>query len=428
MNPAPENPTDMRDICVRHLTEDGWAHIYLLRYQTPPDLMAEITDNGRPARDYLVAQGFIPQHETLFRFGYFRLSYTPENGISCHLYNITTIPQTINSVGIRTLDQQQFHAAGANNGNFNTLVNALILKAFVELFIQRNYNIEVGFQAVIALDLFLERGQGAQLGFHKDATNAFPTKFFTLTYLSIDQAATAIMKGPTIVTGSDMPTRNAITPAVRHGTNVGVDNRLAVHASPDYQVYVAMPGGQQQITDTPIPAGTPTQGNPIPFHGPFTMRQTRTDGHYAGDWAPHLFGNRHTLVNQITAYNAATARTFFRTWYNIEPIPFAGDLGADAPDEIPLRFDIDIVLELLQPISVTMHTITSQGGPVTEPDDVIGHADIQRMSLGGGKQSSRSKKGKKRTLKRSKRSRTNRRMGCRKKKTRIRTKRTKTKR
>jgi len=64
MNPAPENPTDMRDICVRHLTEDGWAHIYLLRYQTPPDLMAEITDNGRPARDYLVAQGFIPQHET----------------------------------------------------------------------------------------------------------------------------------------------------------------------------------------------------------------------------------------------------------------------------------------------------------------------------------------------------------------------------
>lgn len=472
----PTNPLDMRSLCTRYSEEDtGVAHIYLLRYQTPPQLMELITQLTFNLYPILNGAYSAEPAAGLLGLGYFRLSYNGNGTMSAQVYDTNSIQNVAASIGPGkpTLTSKQFLHAGLNVLGFSDLVRALVYKAFLELFIQRNMQANVAFSMTISIDLYERRNSGAALGFHKDATAAFPTRFFTLAY--IIENPNIILKGPTIVTAGAVSERSAVTPAVRHGTTIGIDNTAVLHATPDQRVNIAPPGAAtetlQQIR---------LQNEDV---GQFRLKMSRDDANYAG---PELSGDLGVREDQVDAIRRATRdtqRSFIRIWYNVEGFPM--DPGATMSAPLPLGLTMEYLVPLGHDIiNNTCFVETGIAGP---PEGLLGSADYQAISLGGaepvvnaalkpleyeqkskpsikdvvaspefqklvaspdnfilgtivkgndkgaalpmgGKQVARSKKGKKRTMKRVKRSSTRRRMVRRKQKTQIRTKRTKTRR
>jgi len=409
----------------------------------------------------------------LLGLGYFRLSYDGNGTMNAHVYDTDSIPNVAASIGPGkpTLTTAQFLHAGTHVAGFSDLVRALVYKAFLELFIQVNMQATAQFSITISIDLYESRNSGAAHVFHKDATAAFPTRFFTLAYIIEDP--NIIIKGPTTVTAEALDDRSAVTPAVRHGTTIGIDNTAVLHATPDQRVNIAPPGAVTETLQQIRP-----QNEDV---GQFRLRMRRDAANYAGPELSDDLGVREDQVDEIRRATRDTQRSFIRIWYNVEGFP--QDLGATVSGPLPLGLTMDYLVPLGHDIiNNTCFIETGAPGP---PEELLGRADFQAISLGGaepivnaalkpleyeqkgkpsikdvvaspefqkllastdnfilgavvkgkgaalpmgGKQVARSKKGKKRTMKRAKRSSTRRRMVRRKQKTRIRTRRTKTRR
>lgn len=488
----PTNPLDMRSLCTRYTAADGAAHIYLLRYQTPVELMTIITNLTQPVYAELNARYLENNSPGLIGLGYFRLSYDGNGNMSAVVYNTGSIQNVIDSIGSGkpTLTTDQFLDAGnirdeTGTPIFVNLVHALVYKAFLDLFIQSNMRYEVPFECIISLDLYASRNPGQALLFHRDATTAFPTKFFTLTYIIGDPDI--IVKGPTIVTAEELPDRSAVTPAVRHGTTVGIDNTAVLHATPDPYVTIAMPG-----VATEMRALIPPQNEAE--SGQFKLKTKRESADYAGEELAPGRIEREEQVAQIQEATSGTQRSFIRIWYNIEGFP---------QDPNPTSRPIQLTLKI-EDVAFLVHNILAttcfiETGTIIPPEIHLGSRIMQRVSLGGaetvvkaepkplqydqsiekktqktseeesklsiidvvaspefhklvastdnfilgtivkdkvkgaalpmgGKKVSMSKRSKKRTMKRTKRSKTHRKIIRRKQKTQIRTKRTKTRR
>ena len=426
----------------------------------------------------------------LIGLGYFRLSYDGNGNMSAEVYNTDSIKNVIDSIGEGkpTLTTEQFLDAGNildENGVpiFVNLVHALVYKAFLDLFIQSNMRYAVPFSCIISLDLYASRNPGQALLFHRDATAAFPTKFFTLTYIIEDP--NIIVKGPTIVTAEELPDRSAVIPAVRHGTTVGIDNTAVLHATPDPYVTIAAPGVAMEMRAL-IPPQNPAESSQ------FKLKTKRDSSDYVGEELAPGRIEREAQAAAIQQATSGTQRSFIRIWYNIAGFP--EDLN---PTSTPIQLTLNIndVGELVR--NILDNTCFLETGTIVRPEIHIGSRLMQGVSLGGaetvvnaapkplqydtviekkgqraseeegkpsvadvvaspefqklaastdnfilgiivkdknvalpmgGKPVVGSKKGKKRTMKRIKRSSTRRRMIRRKQKTRIRAKHTKTRR
>ena len=394
----PTNPRDMHDLCTRFVSrDDGMAHIYLLRYQTPEVLMSNIVRLINPVYNSL-QNSFNLGNMGLVGLGYFQLSYTLDPTTSIPIFRAlicdsASIPNTIASLegGKPTLTSTQFLAAFndvSHEGiNFNQLVQTLIQKAFLESFIQSNFRVEVNFNIVISLDLYSNRQRGSNMIFHKDATPAFPTKFFTLTYV-INGDPDTIMKGPTIVADNNggkfrdlYDVRSAVTVAVRNGTTVGIDNTAVLHATPDDDVTMAMPD-QIDPEERFIPIPPQTEPNLD-----FLMRRRIANSEYFGPELADDFDNRELQVANIRRATAAPTRSFLRAWYNSAGNPFPHDqaptfqliMDSNGPNMMnTIQFMRDIILEV-------RNTLFMDDIPLLPSEVVLGDSDFQKISLGGDK-------------------------------------------
>jgi hypothetical protein len=374
----PTNPRDMRNLCTRYTAAAGEAHIYLLRYQTPAFIMSVIDELTVPVYEFLIKKFFGNVGQELIRLGYFRLIYDGRRNMTVFLFDTNTIQNTMKEMvglGVPTLTSDQFHVAihrilgqlpalGQQKNQFARLVDALIYKAFLELFIQSNLRLDVAFSFTISLDIYANRVSGRALAFHKDATPNFPTRFFTLTYV-IPSNANAILKGPTIVTDEDLAARTAVTPAVRHGTTVGIDNTAVLHATPNTTVMMAMPGNTEGHMLTPVPNNN------------FNLIHRRNDADYQGTMTPDS-DTRKAEASEIETDTRDTQRSFIRTWYNIGGFP--SDPGA-TDVHIPLTPDYQEVVDLVQ--EIRNNTCFIETGTIISPDAVLRDQRMQRISLGG---------------------------------------------
>lgn len=488
----PTNPIDMRGVCVKVNSQpDGWAHIYLLRYQTPDMLMDALNRLTFPVYNALNNKYFDNKTNGLIGLGYFYLKYDgrgiKDGKLSAEIFDTDLIDNAIQSMGAGkpTITTLTFQDATTNVPGFNELVNAVIYKAFLELFIQSNLRDNVPFEYRVGIDIYANRNKAQAHFFHKDATPSIPTKFFTLTYI-IPKDQNVIIKGPTIVTAKDKPMRASVTPAVRHGTTVGIDNTLVLHATPDEFVFIPTRRPRDwRLAEIPYQRET-TQ---------FMLSDTRNSADYSG---PELAADpaaRERQIEKIQFDTRETERAFIRTWY-ITDFPYDPEAQTVGISGLTLR--MDYMAALITEISAStciVDTGTTMPGP-----KFIARPEVKRMSLGGaetteetlpkplqyeppfvekkvpstpkqetiaregepsianvldspkfrellastdnfilgdvvkdaalpngGKKTSRSKSGKRKTLKRSKRPKTRRRMIRRKQKTQIKTKHTKTK-
>jgi hypothetical protein len=486
--PAPANPLDMRGICSQVTSEDGWANIYLLRYQTPESLMRIYFTLIKKVYDSLNIKYFGGQ-AALIGLGYFYLRYDGKGGMSAEIFDTDSIGSAMTAFGggKPTLTTTQFFEESRDNPQgFVKLVKAIIYKSFLELFIQSNLRRDVPFECRIALDLYASRSYGQSLLFHKDEIDSISTQFFTLTYI-ID-GPDIIIKGPTIVTEKDMGQKASITPAVRNGSTVGIDNRIMYHATPGPGVSI--------LTESPL-SWTQTPLRRQQETPQFVLKNVKvaSDSDWTGPYADPE--ERRGRIEKLQSDTANTPRSFIRTWYitdfrndretrsvsipelelsmsyieelisdietntcfvNAHRVMSADEFiernqgklslgGAETVNEPllkPLQYDTPLA-EKKGPSSFNKDTIAKESKPIIS--NIIGSAEFRELLtstdnfiLGtivkdksvalpmGGKQVARSKKGKKKTMKRVKRSSTQRRMVRRKQKTRIRARHTKTRR
>ena len=485
--PAPANPLDMRGICSQVTSEDGWANIYLLRYQTPESLMSTYFTLIKKVYDSLNIKYFGGQ-AALIGLGYFYLRYDGKGGMSAEIFDTDSIEAAMTAFGggKPTLDTTQFFEESRDNSQgFVELVKAIIYKSFLELFIQSNLRRDVPFECRIALDLYASRSYGQSLLFHKDEIGSISTQFFTLTYI-ID-GPDIIIKGPTIVTEKDMDQKASITPAVRNGSTVGIDNRIMYHATPGPEVSI--------LTESPL-SWTQTPLRKQQETPQFVLKNVKVaaDSDWTGPYADPE--ERRRRIEKLQSDTATTQRSFIRTWYITDfrndretrsvPIPelelrmsYMEELishieantcfvnsqrvmsanefiernqgklslgGAETVNETllkPLQYDTPSA-EKKGPSSFNKDTIAKESKPMisniidsaefrellTSTDNFILGTIVKGDGKGaalpnGGKKAPRSKK---KTMKRTKRSKTRRRIIRRKQKTQIRTKRTKTRR
>jgi hypothetical protein len=483
----PTNPLDMRGVCVKVSSQpDGWAHIYLLRYQTPEILMATFTELTSPVYNALNKIFFDGKTNGLIGLGYFYLKYDGRGNMSAEIYETDSIPNAIASMGggKPTISTREFQEATAQVPGFVKLVKTLIYKSFLELFIQSNLRPGVGFEYKVGLDLYGNRSKAQAHLFHRDATTSIPTKFFTLTYI-IPGDDRVFIKGPTIVTAEDKPMRATVTPAVRHGTTVGIDNTLVLHATPNESVFIPTRRPRDwRLAEIPYQKET-TQ---------FMLSDTRISSDYSG---PELAADpaaREKQIEKIQGDTLKTERAFIRTWY-ITGFPYDAEAsvvgisgltltmadmkalideisastcivdtgatmsgqkfiarpevkrislgGAETVDETlpkPLQYE-EPLIKKNGPIAAEKEIVANENEPniaavfdlpkfqelLASTDNFILGAIVKGAALpkGGLKRASRSKKGKRKTMKRG---RTRRRMGGRKQKTKVQTRRAKTKR
>ena len=476
----PGDPLDMRGICAQVITSGGWADIYLLRYQTPDALMKIFYNLIKPVYDDLNTTYFNGR-ATLIGLGYFHLRYDGKKGMSAEIYDTGTIPSAIESIPNKpTLSMEEFFQAANGLPIFVDIVNALIYKAFLELFVQSNLRRDAPFDYIVGLDLYAFRNPVQSLLFHKDETASILTQFFTLTYIIKDQSI--IMKGPTIVTDEDMERKASLTMAVKNGSTVGVDNRIMLHATPDPEVSIPTTESERLWKERLILPTIEAQQ--------FVLKTVRAASDYDRSELAADLDIRKRQIAKIESDTLKTQRSFLRTWYitsfpndpGARTVPINGltlswdyleSLISDLEEKtcfvnrrvMPAHEFIEsklakrislggaetIVETLPKPLQYEAPVFKKNGGPVTSNQETIAPvnepsiADVfyspkfrelltstDNFILGsvitsaalpnGGKRTPSSKSGKRKTLKRSKRPKTKRRMVRRKQKTQIKTK------
>ena len=346
-------PFETSDLCIKRGSSD--TVIYMLRLQVHQGIMEIISRYYEPVLETIRQMVELPDI-TLTRIGYFNLAYTKGND-KCRIRKITDIPfamASVDAANIIQLNNEQFNILFRDFGDF---FFALFNKTVIEqLFRQGEPD---SFNINIAIDLYPNRVLGeSQLLFHRDSTATCPTNFFTLTYLVKNNDTqiydpSILIKGPTVVTATEQITdRTQATLVVRHGTTIGIDNTLVLHATSD------------AIVRLPTLCTSETIEAAISRHPEFSYT-TQPKEEYSD-------ATTIAMQERVQQCTRDTTRSFVRTWF----IP---EFPNDTPtlfDEIVINMEhlIDIYNQLRGIIFSTMEK---------EPNEVL--RMLRDRSLGGQK-------------------------------------------
>jgi hypothetical protein len=395
------NPFETHNICIPFIDETytDRADIYLLRYQTPQELLLKIERNYdgvlEKIRQMFIRKGKFSSMETLdlVRLGYFALSYddSPSDLDKRLKVGIVTNPsktvpgfQSVHTsfTSLPWLEYEEFEelfyspsqfasssdmnsdesssiSSGESIDDFEKLFEGLIEKTMYEMFIRKNLNTDSSFEQLISIDLYPNRSKGSANIFHLDATHQMDVNFFTLTYfLPYDVK----IKGPTVVTKTELPVRNQVTLLVKNGTTIGIDNDVVLHSTSDPIVRVL----PEKLEDLPIP-----QGN---YHGDFYLHTEPKEG------MPDDARESTRSIEQMTREND---RKFARTWY-IRTVMEDDIVGIDGKNFqlMPCSVDISYLKHMINRFRRKTNIIVVED--VTDPNFIIGLEAVQKNSLGGG--------------------------------------------
>ena len=296
-------PFETTELCVRHSMDI--SSIYLLRMQVNKEFMDVIERNYDIVLQQLSVDLQIPPIP-LIRLGYFNLIYNPvDTTIQASLIEDISIHNAKASVTpdqFLHLSNDQFEFCFKNREPFNALYKALISKTYIEQLFRQDS--DKGFNIYIALDLYANRSLASSHMFHKDATPACPTNFFTLTYLLKNNGTkqydpALLIKGPTVVTATDQPNRTQSTLVIRHGSTIGIDNRVVLHATSDAIVRLPITCEKPYGETYTIPVSD--------YNSAFNLITLPQPKYISADTRA-----KAVSVEQCTQY---TTRSFVRTWF-----------------------------------------------------------------------------------------------------------------
>ena len=330
------NPINTYNIAIPliNLDEPHKAHIYLLRQQTPEHILSKIDANYLAVLDRIQFLQGLGVH-FLTRIGYFKFEYkAPQfkfeyKASQFKLYYVNKPDENIpgfdsihrNAQGdiiYPFLSYEQFGILLQESEEFRTLFSGLVEKTIYEIFIRKNLHTDVDFEQIVSLDLYPNRAkdESTVLKFHLDATPDMPTAFFTLMYLMPENIK---IKGPTIVTRTEMPVRNQVTLIVENGTIIGVDNDVVLHATTDSIVRIF----EEELV---IPANDQNQ------HPEFNLLTKNKDEMIESyrsrriieemekgineNYAPAIVDQEiRDTIRMVQQNTSDVSRSFIRTWY-----------------------------------------------------------------------------------------------------------------
>lgn len=397
------NPFETHNICIPILTEEDRADIYLLREQTPEEILVKIERNYDGVLEK-IRQMFIREGKSgstdrldLVRIGYFKLSY---NGSLTNLDDrlrveivrnpsrvipgFQSVHQSFSSLpwleydefeelfyspsrfmSSDTMDTDESSSSSSSNiDNFQTLFEGLIEKTMYEMFIRKNLHTDSNFEQIVSIDLYPNRNKGSANIFHLDATSEMDVSFFTLTYFLPPDVQ---IKGPTVITrtNDDMFYRNQVTLLVKNGITIGIDNDAVLHSTSDPIVRVL----PERAIDFPIPASN--------YHDDFYLHTQPKEN------LPMTSEEISEATESIEQMNRETDRKFARTWY-IRSFREGSRTGIDLANFqlIPCRVNIRSLKLLIRDFKRNTNIIVVTD--LIEPDVVIGLEYVQQNSLGGG--------------------------------------------
>ena len=397
------NPFETHNICIPILTEEDRADIYLLREQTPEEILVKIERNYdgvlEKIRQMFIREGKIGSTERLdlVRIGYFKLSY---NGSLTNLDDrlrveivrnpsrvipgFQSVHQSFSSLpwleydefeelfyspsifmSSDTMDTDESSSSSSSGiDNFQRLFEGLIEKTMYEMFIRKNLHTDSNFEQIVSIDLYPNRNKGSANIFHLDATSEMDVSFFTLTYFLPPDVQ---IKGPTVITrtNDDMFYRNQVTLLVKNGITIGIDNDAVLHSTSDPIVRVL----PERAAIFPIPASN--------YHDDLYLYTQPKEN------LPMTSEEISEATESIEQMNRETDRKFARTWY-IRSFIEGSRTGIDLANFqlIPCRVNIRSLKLLIRDFKRNTNIIVVTS--LTEPDVVIGLEYVQQNSLGGG--------------------------------------------
>ena len=368
------------------------ADIYLLRQQTPEHILRKIDTNYVDVLIQIQSLQGVGQH-LLTRIGYFKFEYKNSQFKLYYIHNPEVNVPGFDSVHRNAqgdisypfLSYEQLNELLQNSGEFRTLFSGLVEKTIYEIFIRKNLHTNVDFEQFVSLDLYPNRAKDEStiLKFHLDATPAMKTAFFTLMYLMPENIK---IKGPTIVTRTEIPVRNQVTLIVENGTIIGVDNDVVLHATSDSIVRIFE-------NEEEIPAGF--------GHQEFKLRKNTKNEMIESYRNPRIIEEMEKGINENDASDIVDkeiadtlgmveknthkiSRSFIRTWYLDRTVVDERSLSELIKDH-HFQIDIDYIKEQISIFNANSTIIVTN--TKEDPDIIIASSQVQYNSLGGGKRS-----------------------------------------
>ena len=397
------NPINTYNIAIPliNLDEPHKAHIYLLRQQTPEHILSKIDANYLAVLDRIQFLQGLGVH-FLTRIGYFKFEYkAPQfkfeyKASQFKLYYVNKPDENIpgfdsihrNAQGdiiYPFLSYEQFGILLQESEEFRTLFSGLVEKTIYEIFIRKNLHTDVDFEQIVSLDLYPNRAkdESTVLKFHLDATPDMPTAFFTLMYLMPENIK---IKGPTIVTRTEMPVRNQVTLIVENGTIIGVDNDVVLHATTDSIVRIF----EEELV---IPANDQNQ------HPEFNLLTKNKDEMIESyrsrriieemekgineNYAPAIVDQEiRDTIRMVQQNTSDVSRSFIRTWYLDRTVVNESSLSELIQDQ-HFQINMDYIQTQIRIFNANSTIIVTN--KKEDPDIIIASSQVQYNSLGGGK-------------------------------------------
>ena len=386
------NPIETYNITIPLLYPDNPydADIYLLRQQTPELILRKIDTNYVAVLNQIQSLQGVGQH-LLTRIGYFKFEYKNSQFKLYYIHNPEVNVHGFDSVHRNAqgdisypfLSYEQLNELLQNSTQFIELFSGLVEKTIYEIFIRKNLHTNVDFEQFVSLDLYPNRAkdESTVLKFHLDATPDMPTAFFTLMYLMPTDIK---IKGPTIVTKTDLPVRNQVTLIVENGTIIGVDNDVVLHATSDSIVRIFE-------NEEEIPAGFE--------HQEFKLRTNPKDEMIHSYRNPRIIEEMEKGINEndasaivdkeiadtlgmVEANTLNISRSFIRTWYLDRSIINPSSL-LELSRNLHFQINIDYIKEQISIFNSNSTIIVTN--TKEDPDIIIASSQVQYNSLGGGK-------------------------------------------
>ena len=368
------------------------ADIYLLRQQTPEHILRKIDTNYVAVLNQIQSLQGVGQH-LLTRIGYFKFEYKNSQFKLYYIHNPEVNVPGFDSVHRNAegdisypfLSYEQLNELLQNSIEFRTLFSGLVEKTIYEIFIRKNLHTDVDFEQIVSLDLYPNRAkdESTVLKFHLDATPSMETAFFTLMYLMPTDIK---IKGPTIVTKTDLPVRNQVTLIVENGTIIGVDNDVVLHATSDSIVRIFE-------NEEEIPAGfehqefklrTNTKNEMIENYRTRRINEEMEKGINENDAAAIVDQGIISTLRMVEENTRNISRSFIRTWYLDRSIINPSSLSELSRD-VYFQINMDYIKEQISIFNANTTIIVTN--KKEDPDVIIASSQVQYNSLGGGKRS-----------------------------------------
>ena len=395
------NPINTYNIAIPliNINEPNKAHIYLLRQQTPELILSKIDANYLAVLNEIQSLQGVGQH-LLTRIGYFKFEYKKSQfeykNSQFKLYYIHNPEVNVHGfdsvhrnaqggISYPFLSYEQLNELLQKSGKFRTLFSGLVEKTIYEIFIRKNLHTDVDFEQIVSLDLYPNRAkdESTVLKFHLDATPDMPTAFFTLMYLMPENIK---IKGPTIVTRTEMPVRNQVTLIVENGTIIGVDNDVVLHATTDSIVRIF----EEELV---IPANDQNQ------HPEFNLLTKNKDEMIESyrsrriieemekgineNYAPAIVDQEiRDTIRMVQQNTSDVSRSFIRTWYLDRTVVNESSLSELIQDQ-HFQINMDYIQTQIRIFNANSTIIVTN--KKEDPDIIIASSQVQYNSLGGGK-------------------------------------------